>query len=435
MTVTEAAPETTPQGRIVPLSSKGVDVRREGVDGSRYYSDPINGTLLQSVTTVISATTSKPWLTQWAAKLAAQAAVENLDLVAAMVARGQEEEAVDYLKSAGKRKREEASERGTWVHDVVEAFALDTSLPEIGDDDAPYADAFVEWCIEWQPVFLGSECSVAHPGYGYAGTLDLLVRFPCFDGTPYEGTWLLDAKSGANLDAYMPVQLKAYKEATEVWLPQGRKTRMPHVDHVGVLHIRPGGCKLLDVTDQADELAFHTFLRMLELLSWKDAQGGRMGKALYLPDADGNQPPPLLEDLDGVPARSALAAAGVHRLDQLESKPADELAGLSGVGPGALRAVRDLLASHKRPIRPDLLAMLEELEAKDAAKRDRAELKHAQQHLPELLDGVDRCQHEGILPGSTCGRTSAEHDKPAPKKRASTRKPKAAAAAMTTEEV
>jgi len=329
-----------------PMSSKGVDVRREGVDGSRYYADPTTAKLLASVTTVIGATTSMPWLTPWAAKLAAEAAVEHYAMVGELIKIGPDG-AVDWIKGEAKRRREKASETGTWLHDVVEALALDASLPDMPDEVEPFAEAFVDWCIEWEPEFLMSECAVANPARGYAGTLDLVVRFPKWADSPeLGGTWCLDVKSGANLSAYMPVQLEAYRRATEVWLPQGRKAAMPAVDRIGVLHVRPGGAKLLDVTEQGGDAAHHTFLRMLELLDWKDSQGGRMGRAIYLPDEHGQQPPPLLEDIDGVPAKAALAAAGVFRLDQLADLGADALAAIKGVGPGAVLDVETLLKEH-----------------------------------------------------------------------------------------
>lgn len=301
-----------------PMSSAGVDVRREGVDGSRWYCDPDTDRLLASVTTVIGATTSMPWLTSWAAKLAAECAVDHHGLVAALLEESGRDAAVDYIKGESRRARDKASNLGTLVHDLVEAFALDTSLPEVGDDLAPFADVLVDWLIDWRPTVLMSECAVASPAHGYAGTLDLLLEFPHVPGPLFQDPsgrplrWLIDVKSGQNLSAHMPVQLEAYRRASEVWLPGGVKAAMPHVDRVAVLHLRPGRAQLIDVTEQADDGAFRTFLRMLELLAWKDDQGGRMGRAVYMPMPDGSQPPPLLEDLDGVPVRKVLADAGLY---------------------------------------------------------------------------------------------------------------------------
>ena len=365
-----------------PMSSAGVDVRREGVDGSRWYSDPETDRLLASVTTVISATTSMPWLTKWAAKLAAECAVDHHVLVAMLLEESGRDAAVDYIKGEANRARDKASELGTLVHDLVEALALDTSLPEVGDALQPFADTLVDWLCEWRPEILMSECAVASPAHGYAGTLDLVLTFPHVPGPLFQGAdgrplrWLLDVKSGQRLSAYMPVQLVAYKRASEVWLPGGVKAAMPTVDRVGVLHLRPGRAQLIDVTDQADDVAFRTFLRMLELLSWKDDQGGRMGKAVYMPMPDGSQPPPLLEDLDDVPVRAVLSAAGIYRLDHLVDFGPEKALALTGFGPGALTAVVQLLTGHGVCSDHWRLAG-EALDAKLAAAADRKAAKAA----------------------------------------------------------
>ncbi len=356
------------------LTSRGIDVLRERPEGSRYYKDPGSDELLASVTTVIGATTSMPWLTPWAAKLAAEAAVGHYDLVGRLIAESGPEAAVEFVKGEAKRRREKASETGIWLHDVVEAIALDISLPELPDDVLPFAEAFFEWCVEWSPRFLMSEATVAAPARGHAGTADLLVELPAFEGTPYEGSWLLDAKSGANLSAWMPVQLEAYRRSTEVWLPRGQKVAMPSVDHVWVLHVRPGGCKLICVDAQAGDSAYHAFLRMLELLDWKDSQGGRMGRVLYLPDENGQQPPPLLEDLGDVPARAALSKTGVYRLDQLAELDVERLQAISGVGPKSVLDVRAFLRSRGLPV-DHLDPVCEAIEEKERRRVERTRAK------------------------------------------------------------
>ena len=351
-----------PIARPTPMTSKGVEVRREGRDGSRYYADPSTEELYASVTTVISATTSKPWLADWTAKLASQCAVDNLELLPMLVDADGPDAAVDFLKGAARRRREEASERGTWVHDVVEALVLDTALPEMSEEVQQYAEAFIDWCIEWEPVFLMSECAVANPARGHAGTLDLVCDLPALGKR-----FMIDVKSGQNLDAYMPVQMSAYRRSTEVWLPFGQKAPMLQVDACAVLHVRPGGAKLIEVDAGPDEYA--VFLRMLEVLDWKERQKGRMGRVLYFPLPDGSQPPALLEDLDLVPARAALATGGIHRIDQLADAAADpeRLLALKGFGPGALAALPHLLVAHDRPVPDALTAALIAIEEKAAA--------------------------------------------------------------------
>lgn len=324
------------------LSSRGLDVRRE-TDGSRWYCDPDTDQLLASVTTVLSATSSKPWLTPWAAKLAATFAVEQHDLVSQTLAAAGPAAAIDLIKGAAARKRDEASSRGTWLHDVVEALVLDAPLPDFPDDVVPFADAFVDWCCDWEPEFIAAECTVADPLLGWAGTLDLILRFPRW---PFLGTWLIDAKSGANLDHNMPVQLATYKRATEVWLPLGRKAPMPQVDRCAVLHVRPEGAKFIDVTEFVTDDAYNRFLRMRAELDAREALPKHIGRVLYPPLPDGSQPPPLLEDLPGAPCVAILREAGVVRLADLTSWTRDGLLNLKGIGAKKADAIEEFLTEH-----------------------------------------------------------------------------------------
>lgn len=326
-----------------PMSSVGVDVRREGIDGSRWYCDPETQELYHSVTTVLGATASKPWLTAWAAKLAAEFAADQHDLISQTLTAAGREAAVDLIKGAAKRKREEASENGTRVHDVVEALVLDTPLPEFHSEAAEAsAMQFIEWHIAWQPVYLMSECTVANPALGYAGTLDLVAYLP-----PIDKVYEIDVKNGANLDADMVTQLVAYARATEVWLPFAQKAPMPKVDGLAVLHLRPERSKFIDVTEQANNPAvFQDFLNRLGSLQHRDARPKHLGTVLYPPLADGSQPPPLLEDLEGAVCVNALADAGITRLDQLADCDSRSLLAIKGIGPKKVLALQDFLARH-----------------------------------------------------------------------------------------
>lgn len=347
--------EDTPRAAPPPLSTlpKLLSTRSaydpQGDDnGGRWYTDPDTDQLLASVTTVLGATSSKPWLANWAAKLAAEFAVEQHDLVTSTIAAAGPAAAIDLIKGASKRKREEARDRGTWVHDVVECLALDTTMPDFPDDVAPYADAFIDWYCEWEPTFVASECTVADPARGWAGTLDLILHFPRW---PHLGRWLIDAKSGANLDHTMPIQLGTYQRAPELWLPFGRKVPMPQTDRCGVLHIRPEGVKLIDVTEYATDVAYEQFLKMRSVLDFRESLPKHIGRVLYPPLPDGSQPPPMLEDLPGAQCVAILKAAGIIRLDDLAGCTRARLLALKGIGDKKADAIEAFLAQHGRSLR------------------------------------------------------------------------------------
>lgn len=322
------------------LTSKGVEVRRENSEGSRWYVD-VDGLELNSVTTVLSATTSKPWLTAWAAKLAAEFAVEQHEHIGKTIELAGAEAAIGMVKGAAEQRRNDARDRGTFVHDIVEALILDTPLPEFTDDVAPYADAFVDWCIAWQPRFLAAEATVARPEHGWAGTLDVIAYLPALGRT-----LVIDCKTGANLDRDMIVQLGTYQRATEVWLPLGRKVRMPETAGCAVLHIRPGRARLVELTELADDAAYGEFLTRLDLLRRFDATPKQLGTVRYPLNPDGTPGSPWLEDLQGIPLVSLLAEHGVITLADLCGCTAAQVRALKGFGPKKVALLEAVLAAH-----------------------------------------------------------------------------------------
>lgn len=54
----------------------------------------------------------------------------------------------------------------------------------------------------------------------------------------------------------------------------------------------------------------------------------------------------------GAPATRALASVGITRLDELAGRSETELLDLHGVGPRALRILREALAAHGLSMRP-----------------------------------------------------------------------------------
>jgi hypothetical protein len=274
--------------------------------------------------------------------------VDNLGHVSASLALGGREAAVGLVKGAAQRMREEARERGTFVHDIVEALILDAPLPDFTDqpDVAPYADAFVDWCIQWQPRFLAAEATVAHPELGYAGTLDICAYLPAL-GRVLD----IDVKSGKNLDADMVVQLAAYRECSEVWLPLGRKVRKPKTEGLAVLHLRPGRARLVEVTEEADEGAFAEFMHRLTLLRRFDVRPKGKGVTRYPLDPDGRPGSPWLEDIGGVPLWEKLANHGIRTLADLATQTEADLRSVDGIGPKRVEVYRAALAAHGLSLR------------------------------------------------------------------------------------
>jgi hypothetical protein len=321
---------------------------------SRYYQDPVTGDLFDSVTRIISATHSMPWLQDWAAKHAALFAVERLDFIAETIRTVGADAAVDLIKGQARRRREAAADRGSGAHAIVEALLLDQPIPQAGDPaeqaviDA-IVDGFLNFMTDHDPGIELAEATVANAGHGYAGTLDitaLLRKLRKFG--------LIDVKTGANLDPTIAAQLAAYKHADEVWLDAlGNKAPMPKVDACYVLHLRPrqpdgtgydGGYKLYEVDVTG---AFDWFLQMRAVFAGAQERSKLGTRVIYPPLPDGSQPLPLLEDIDGwTKARNLLIAAGMTTLNDVAAFTAEQLIALRGFGKGCLAQVGEMLAAN-----------------------------------------------------------------------------------------
>lgn len=330
---------------------------------SRWYIDPLTGAQLASVTYILGATHSKPWLTPWSAKIAAETAVDHLDLLRELVKAEGPGPAVAWLKDAAKRRRELKADIGTYCHDVVEALILDTPIPTppqhlLAPDGSPIeidgesvdldqiVDGFMAFVEDYDPEFLMAEATVANPEHGYAGTLDFVARLRRLNNTVAG----VDTKTGAVLDPWMNPQLAGYRRATEVWLNDlGDRAPMPAWDYAAILHLRTDykrGYKLLD--QPADDQAFQWFLSCRQQLRYLEAAAPVRGRPLYPAREDGSQPPMLLEDADGLArfARALDEHTAALTVADAATLTVAELLAVPGIGEVAVRTIIAGLEPH-----------------------------------------------------------------------------------------
>jgi hypothetical protein len=338
-------------------------------DDSRYYIDPADPSLVyDSVTTILSATNSKSWLQNWAAKLAAEFAVDHHHLVGITKNEASREAAIDLIKGEARRKRELKADIGTHQHDILEALILDAPIPscpehlvdleidgESVDQDA-IADGLLNFISDFGPTFEMAEATVANRQYMYAGTLDLVAWFPTIripDNLAKGARLCLDLKTGANVDATARPQVVGYKRSDHVWVDEmGNKAPMPTVDLCGVVHLRREyrrGYKLLIVPPADEEFYFEQFLHCLEAFRDQDAVKAKRLTPFYPPLADGSQPLPLLEDIEGEGfgrCRRHLAGAGLDDLGDLAALTVAEVRSIKGIGPAAVTACTEVLRQY-----------------------------------------------------------------------------------------
>lgn len=242
-----------------------------------------------SVTTILQVL-DKPAVVQWAKRTVAEGAVNRAEEVLARTLQEPHDQVVKWLAGMPDYVKDEAGKLGTGIHllaDMVSRGAdSDSEGFQPSEQEKPYLDAFQGFLrfLQQQGAEIVSSEKMVWSVNGYAGTYDLIVRFP-IDGDNTDQVkgelWLLDIKTSKGYYPEYALQLIAYGYADQIILegnPDGYP--MPHINRYGVLHLRPElypdtGYRLVEYPlVEADYIAF---LAALELYRWK--QEGRYTKS------------------------------------------------------------------------------------------------------------------------------------------------------------
>jgi len=130
---------------------------------------------LWSVTTLIKAGLGAgEQLIDWASKVTAWRAYDDIEILTAYHNKGQRKDAIYWLKGARFEKRRVAMAEGSEVHKIIEAYAYGRK-PEIDDVTAPYDVQIRKFLEDHNPTFEAAEAPVYNLRYGYAGTMDLIL--------------------------------------------------------------------------------------------------------------------------------------------------------------------------------------------------------------------------------------------------------------------
>lgn len=260
----------------------------EATAKGRYYTHPETGAQLISVTNVLSVAMAKPALVPWAAKIAAEWAMDHLP---ALVFRSRTEDREVLRKEISSQvtvARDKAADMGSRIHHLAEAHVLGVEVAhEEGDEDcAPFVAQYVKFLADFGVDITRDvesvELTVANPDLGYAGTLDLLVWLaldgylpgmpvkPLPDGQ--KALWLVDLKSSATrpstsvYDEYA-LQLTGLKHATEMWLPDDTTQPMVRgIKGAAVLNLRQRTYALVPLPTGLPE--FNAFKGALTVAKW-----------------------------------------------------------------------------------------------------------------------------------------------------------------------
>lgn len=252
-------------------------------DDAGWYHLP-DGTQLMSVTTIIEHGVPKPGLVHWAAIEVARCAIAHLPKLSRLRGEMAREDAYQWLRCAAERKRDEAAELGSAIHDHVEARILGAPTPRPTELQAPFIRAFDRFLDEHQPVFEATEMVVANPDDGWAGKLDTALQLPRYGPALLTGDW----KTGRKVYDEAALQLSAYRRAAVGWLRDGTQVEPVATEGAVVVHIRPdvhektGGYRLYQA-DTSDEV-YASFLAARDVAyGWTRRKAKRAITVLDLP--------------------------------------------------------------------------------------------------------------------------------------------------------
>lgn len=249
-----------------------VKTKKDRQTDSRFYVREDRDEKVPGVTSVLNSI-PKPFLTFWAAKMAAEFAVDCLPEVVGLALKDRQG-AVDLIKNAHRRSTAGSADTGTEVHNLFERIARGEKLGRVHPDYQPYIDGILAFNEKFKPEYLFIEDTVWSDTHGYAGSFDAIVRI---DGE----TVMLDAKTTrSGVHSEVAMQLSAYAYADHIIGQDGEIHEIPHIDAGAVLHLRPEGAKL--VPARVDEETFEGFLvcrKMFDLVA--DKMPKMVGKPVW----------------------------------------------------------------------------------------------------------------------------------------------------------
>lgn len=235
------------------------------IGDSRYYTDGVTRDQVPGVTSILDGR-AKPALMHWAARTAAEFAVNNMDQMYAL-AKADKYAAIDTIKRAHTRSSGTAAGKGTDVHKLVERLLNGEKGVSVSKDERPFIVQFQRFADEYRLEPVHNEITVWSDRHRYAGTADGLWKLDGPGIVEPGAIAVCDLKTGASgvwEDAAL--QLAAYKNADYMLFPDGTREKMLVTEHSYAIWLRPEGYAVLPL-DTGPE-TFATFLALRKLFDW-----------------------------------------------------------------------------------------------------------------------------------------------------------------------
>jgi hypothetical protein len=157
------------------------------------YPHPVTGRLLIGVTSLIKWAVAKPFLTDWAAGMVANRAVEYVYEELALRPKQSPDQLRDWFKAAPSTSNLTSSQNGDILHDWAKRWHEDTDLPL--PDSLPenkqaadlrtvrkMAEHYRDLCLRWKIQAISQERTVVNDTLGIAGTYDIIFTSPYVEG-------------------------------------------------------------------------------------------------------------------------------------------------------------------------------------------------------------------------------------------------------------
>jgi hypothetical protein len=246
------------------------------VKRGRWWSYELDGQRLPSVTKLIGDGVPKPNLVDWAARAAAEFAVDNIDQISTL----ERAAAIDMIKTAHRRTTSAAAAKGTDIHRLAQALAAGEPV-DVPEAIAGYVDAYLAFVGDWQPDVVAVEAAVVNKRWCYAGTFDLLAML-AHNQLPD----LIDVKTGGS--GVWPetcLQLSAYRHADTYLNGDGQEQPMPQTAGGFALWLADTGSYELLPVESGDDI-FSVFLHAAHVAAFcSRAKDDLIGLPLAMPKA------------------------------------------------------------------------------------------------------------------------------------------------------
>lgn len=197
--------DVAPSGKLITVGAPGPRNARLTDDGLRLYHWPATGQDVPSVTTVRRLAGIPHSLHQWSINQVVDRVIDNVGAIRAQLGDPRQlDDLRSWLRAAATDERDRRGSLGTAVHD---AAAMGRSLVDVSPEVAPFLRQYYAWLATSRAEVVLAERQVWNLTAGYAGTFDLIARFP--DGS----LWMVDLKTGSGLYSDHGLQLAAYRYA------------------------------------------------------------------------------------------------------------------------------------------------------------------------------------------------------------------------------